>query len=102
MQKKAKLKDEERKFFSLVIKSIYMNPFCDERLDVLCRILPRFMQERNIAPELNERISPLDNRGYDSMQHFDSEDSLIMMQVYLYQEFVRLIIDTDIIRSQFH
>jgi len=90
MKKKATLNEGDRNFLSLVVKAIYMNPFCDERLDVLCQIAPRFMQDRTIAPELNEHISRLDNRGYNSMEHFNEEDSRIMMQAYLYQEFVRL------------
>jgi DNA-binding NtrC family response regulator len=89
MQKKTALKEEDRNFFSLVVKTIYMNPFLDERQEVLCQISPRFLQERTIAPELNEHINRLDNRGFSSIQHFKGEDGRIMMQVYLYQEFVR-------------
>ena len=89
MPKKTVLNSEQRNFFSLVVKSIYMNPFCDERLDVLCQISPKFLQDRTIAPALNKHISRLDDLGYNSMQHFKEEDGRIMMQVYLYQEFVR-------------
>jgi DNA-binding NtrC family response regulator len=89
MQKKATLKEEERNFFSLVVKSIYMNPFCDERMEFLCQISPRFLQDRTITPELNEHISRLDKKGFSSIQHFKGKDSRIMMQAYLYQEFFR-------------
>ncbi len=81
MRKKAILKEEDRNFFSTVVKSIYMNPFCDERREVLCQISPRFLQDWTIAPELNEHISRLDNRGFNSIQHFKGEDGRIMMQL---------------------
>jgi len=95
MQKKAILKEEDRHFFSLVVKSIYMNPFLDERLEILCQISPRFLQDRTTAPELNEHISRLDNMGYNSIQHFKGKDGRIMMQAYLYQEFVRFAPDFE-------
>jgi DNA-binding NtrC family response regulator len=95
MRKKAILKEEDRNFFSTVVKSIYMNPFCDERREVLCQISPGFLQDWTIAPELNEHISRLDNRGFNSIQHFKGEDGRIMMQAYLYQEFVRFAPDFE-------
>ena len=95
MDKKAILKESDRNFFSQVVKTIYMNPFCDERMEVLCQISPRFLEDRTIAPELNAHISRLDNSGFNSVQQFKGEDSRIMMQAYLYQEFIRFAPDFE-------
>ena len=36
MRKKALLNQDQRNFFSLVVKSIYMNAFLDERQEIGC------------------------------------------------------------------
>ena len=68
MQKKATLKEEDRNFFSLVVKSIYMNPFCDEWLEVVCQISPNFLQDRTIAPELNDHKTTLIQKIVEQMR----------------------------------
>lgn len=95
MQSKTRLKGEDRHFFSLVVKSIYMNPFCDERQDILCQISPRWYQDRTIAPELNERIGRLERKGLKKIQHFKKEDGRLMRLSYLNQEYIRFFNDFD-------
>lgn len=84
------LKDEERNFFSLIVKSIYMNPFIDERRDVLLQISPGWFPGMTIAPELDAHIERLDRKGFRKIQDFKEEDSRTMMEVYLYQQYIRL------------
>ncbi len=87
MQGKAELDSDDRNFFSLVFKSIYMNPFGDERDKILSQISPRWYQNRTIVPELNERIGGLERKGLRQIQHFTEEDGRLMMHAYLYQEY---------------
>ena len=89
MKSKAVLKMEDRNFFSLVVKAIYMNPFLDERQEVLFQISPRWYQDRTTAPELNERISRLERKGLSKIKHFKEEDAQLMMHAYLNQEYIR-------------
>ncbi len=89
MQRKAVLNTEDRDFFSLIVKSIYMNPFCDERQEILFQISPRWYQDRTTGPELNQRISQLEPKGLSKIQHFRAEDGRLMMHTFLYQEFIR-------------
>ena len=63
MQRNAVLNAEDRNFFTLVAKSIYMNPFLDERKQILFQITPHWNPIRSIAPELNERLGQLENKG---------------------------------------
>jgi transcriptional regulator with AAA-type ATPase domain len=97
MKSKAVLKMEDRNFFSLVVKSIYMNPFLDERQEVLFQISPRWYDDRTIAPELNERIGQLEHKGSSKIQHFKKEDGSLMKQVYLNQEYIRFFNEFDLI-----
>lgn len=59
MEKKTMLSTEDRDFFSLVVKAIYMNPFLDERQEILFQISPRWYHDLTIGPELTERIERL-------------------------------------------
>jgi DNA-binding NtrC family response regulator len=95
MQKKALLNSADRDFFSLIVKSIYMNPFCDERQEILFQISPRWYQDRTIGPELNQRISQLERKGLSEIQHFTEQDGRLMMHAYLYQEYVRFFPDFE-------
>jgi transcriptional regulator with AAA-type ATPase domain len=101
MKNKAVLKKEDRNFFSLVVKAIYMNPFLDERQEVLFQISPRWYDDQTIAPELNERISRLERKGLSKIKHFKEEDAQLMMHAYLYQEYVRFFPDFEkLVQSQ--
>jgi DNA-binding NtrC family response regulator len=101
MKSKAVLNTEDRNFFSLVVKSIYLNPFLDERQEVLFQISPRWYRDRTIAPELNERIGQLEGKGLFKGQHFKEEDAQLMMHAYLYQEYVRFFSDFEkLVQSQ--
>jgi hypothetical protein len=95
MKRHAVLKTEDRNFFSLVVKSIYLNPFLDERQEVLFQISPRWYDDRTIAPELNERISRLERKGLSKIQHFKEEDAQLMMHAYLNQEYIRFFPDFE-------
>jgi len=90
MAKQNRLTEEDRRFFSLVAKSIYMNPFVDERKDVLLRISPGWFPGMTVAPELNAHIDRLDADGASRIQDFREEDRRLMMEAYLYQQHIRL------------
>lgn len=101
MKSKAVLNTEDRNFFSLVVKSIYLNPFLDERQEVLFQISPRWYRDRTIGPELNDRIGRLDGKGLSKIQHFKEEDDQLMMHAYLYHEYVRFFPDFEkLVQSQ--
>ena len=101
MRGKAVLNTEDRNFFSLVVKSIYMNPFLDERQEVLFQISPSWHEDRTIAPELNERIGQLERKGLLKIQDFNEEDAQLMMHAYLNQQYVRFFPDFEkLIQSQ--
>jgi hypothetical protein len=93
MQRKAELGTEDRDFFSLVVKAIYMNPFLDERQEILSQISPLCGQDLTIGPKLNERIERLERKGLNKIQHFGEEDGRLIRHAYLYQEFIRF--DSD-------
>jgi DNA-binding NtrC family response regulator len=93
MQGNAVLNTEDRNFFTLVTKSIYMNPFLDERKQILFQISPHWDSNRSITPELNERISQLERKGLIKIQHFKEEDSNLILHAYLYQEYLRFFSD---------
>ena len=95
MKSKAALNREDRNFFSLVVKSIYLNPFRDERQEVLFQISPRWYQDRTIAPGLNNRIGRLERKGLSKIQHFKEEDAQLMRHAYLNQEYIRFFPDFE-------
>ena len=98
---KSVLNSEDRNFFSLVAKSIYMNPFLDERKQILFQISPRWNPIRSITPELNERLSQLERKGLKKIQHFREEDSDLILHAYLYQEYLRFFSDVkNLIQNQ--
>lgn len=84
-----RFQEEDRRFFSLVVKTIYMNPFCDEREETLCQISPLWKKQRTLVPVLRERIGRLEGRGLNRIQDFTEEDGRLMRQAYLYEEYVR-------------
>jgi transcriptional regulator with AAA-type ATPase domain len=101
MHRKAVLNTEDRDFFSLVVKTIYMNPFLDERQEILFQISPRWYQDLTIAPELNAHIGQLDGKGFSKIQDFKEEDGRLMREVYLYQQYIRLAPDfRELIQNQ--
>ena len=89
MPRKALLNSKQRHFFSLVVKSIYMNAFLDERQEILSQIYPGWYQEGTTGPSLNANIDEVDRKGFTRIQDFNDEDGRLMMHAYLYQEFVR-------------
>ncbi|MFH0812908.1 MAG: sigma 54-interacting transcriptional regulator [Pseudomonadota bacterium] len=95
MQARAKLSAEDRRFFSLVVKAIYTNPFLDERAEILEQISPGFKKQGTTAPALNKRIDQLESGGLSKIQHFQEEDSRLILHAYLYQVFVRFSSDLD-------
>jgi DNA-binding NtrC family response regulator len=95
MRRKAVLNTEDRNFFTLIVKSIYMNPFSDERQEILAQISPRWYLDQTIAPELNERIGQLESKGLLKLQDFKEEDAQLMMHAYLNQEYVRFFADFE-------
>ena len=98
MQKKPVLSTEDRDFFSLVVKAIYMNPFFDERQEILSQISPRCYHDLTIDPELaelTERIERLERKGLNKIQNFREEDGRLIRHAYLYQEFIRF--DSDFV-----
>ena len=68
MQGDAVLNTEDRNFFTLVTKSIYMNSFLDERKQILFQISPHWNPIRSITPELNERLGQLERKGLKKIQ----------------------------------
>jgi len=101
MQKKTTLNSEDRTFFSLVVKTIYMNPFIDERQELLFQINPRWYQDLTIARELDDHIGNLDRKGFNKIQDFKEEDGRLMMEAYLYQQYIRFAPDLrELIQAQ--
>ena len=101
MKRNAVLNTEDRNFFSLVVKSIYMNAFLDERQEILSQIYPRWYQDRTTGPALNANIDRVDRKGFTRIQDFNDEDGRLMMHAYLYQEYVRFAPDfRELIKKQ--
>ena len=73
MRRKAVLNQEQRNFFSLVVKSIYMNAFLDERQEILAQIYPRWYQDRTTGPALNANIDKVDRTGFTRIQDFNDD-----------------------------
>lgn len=90
MRRKTTLEGEARDFFSLVVESIHMNPFLDDRRGVLRQISPGWFPGMTIAPELDAHIERLDSNGLRKIQDFREEDRRMVEEVFLYQHFIRL------------
>jgi len=97
MSRKTALRAEERNLFSLIVESVYMNPFLDERQSILRQISPGWFPGMTIAPELDSHVERLDRRGFRRIQDFKEEDRRMMMEVYLYQQFIRLAPDFQMV-----
>jgi len=95
MGKDRSLNAEDRYYFSQIFKTNYMNPFSDERDEMLSELLPHFFQSRKTAPTLNERIDRLDRKGKSKIQHFDDTDGRLMFNAYLLQVYINFLPDFE-------
>jgi len=104
MQAEARLKANDRKFFNLVTEAVLSNPFLDERVEILKKILPGFKRDlkngdyrlMSIMPGLSERISRLERKGLGNLQHFkEEEDRLLLKRAFLLQLYLSFIQEFD-------
>ena len=97
MKLKTQLSPEDRSFFSQVIKTIFLNPFSDERARIIASLLPtseidldKSQQELNsLVPLMNERLSKLERMGLDTYQRFKGEDRKILKYVFLLRSYLK-------------
>ena len=103
MPTKTRLSSEDRDFFILLGRIIFMNPFSEEREALLghaspghageaMHLEPRFYA---FAAEVNRRIEQLDLRGRTTIQQFGDRDREVMQTAFLYQVYHQYVAELD-------
>jgi transcriptional regulator with PAS, ATPase and Fis domain len=103
MKGSAQLGSEDRNFFDLVVRSIYMNPFSEERHRIYSEISTEYdkdldMREfylKQYAPIVNKHIAQLEQKGEAQLDLFKEEDRYLLAHVFLFQEYNQLVPDLD-------
>ena len=95
------LGSSDRKFFSLVSRAIFANPFSDERIALDLEIaeiqspVGRFERVDRVIETVNQRIQSLEDRRDFKFIDLPDDDRLLMEQAYLFQFFHRYIKEFD-------
>lgn len=110
MAAKAKLLQEDFRFFSGLSEILFSNPFADEPTEVEALAAPwrrTASQDRQnhylstLVPVLNERIAALDSRGLHTMQHFAESHQRLLENAFLFYVYSRHVEDMNkVIRDQ--
>ena len=105
-----RLSTDDRNFFSLVKKAIYLNPFGEERREVLVKLAPTIDLSAEegmdpflvkILPGLSDRIGKLDKKGLSRIEDFSDDDSLLVGYAYLLESYLTYSSELDgLIREQ--
>ena len=101
MPEKARLKPEEREFFSLVNQAVFANPFGDERMEIDLKIagLPSGVPERERIEKAIRNITATMDRfekeGRDNINHYSGKDRRLIENSFLYDFFNRFIDSFD-------
>lgn len=104
---KAKLKSEDKEFFSLVSKAAFANPFSEQRAELNRKIsgrnyyVPWREMEKEVIREIERRSAGLDEEGLARIGDFQGADRDLMEHVFLFTVF-HYFIDKfdDLIRRQ--
>jgi DNA-binding NtrC family response regulator len=109
MAAQARLSADDRAFFGGVGRAIFMNPFSDEREQLLGRVSPGHGGEATrldpkfyaFVAEVDQRIAKLDRGGATTIDDFDASDRPFMEPVFLYQVYHDFVGDLDrLVRRQ--
>jgi two-component system, NtrC family, response regulator HydG len=104
-----KLTNEDREFFSLVTRAIFLNPFSDERAKIDARIagVPGSATAEEAVriplyvPRVAERLAQLEAQGATTIAAFEGKDRKLVEYAWLFRAYHRIIDEMDeFIRAQ--
>ena len=98
MPANAKLNSEDVKFFELLVKAIYSNPFSDERAEILTQISPDGYTKKQIFRgqllstvhlDLDDRLGRLERKGLTRFQQFSEKHRSLLEHAFLVRVYRR-------------
>jgi len=103
MKEIKKLTKDDRSYFSNVAQAIFINPFCDERDEVLFSLSPGYSRKEllrtthlsTIEPILSERIKKLEKKGLRKIEDVEGKDRRIISYAFLLQVYLRYVKELD-------
>ena len=100
MKSNKRISQEDKNFFSLVVKAIFTNPFSDERGRVVEQAIseksdPNDHVLKGLLPEIDRRLSSLEQKGLKTIAGFSAEDRDLIKYVFLLKSFLGFVREID-------